>query len=334
MLISTARGAQSLLPTALKAWRFGRHTWAMAIGVVLAALAAVVASAGAVSAQKTFSSPQLAVAALVTAVQTDDDAELLAILGPGCEDVLYSGDPVADRNGRTRFLQAYAEQYHLVLQGDERAVLSVGSTAYPLPIPIVHQGTNWLFDTPAGREEILSRRIGRNELHAVGVVQAYSEAQREYACLPHDGGQREFAQRFASSPGKRDGLYWKTEEGEPASPFGPLLAMATEAGYQGGLDADPPEPFYGYYFRILKAQGEHAPGGAFDYVADGRMVLGFALVAYPAKYGVSGIMTFMVNQAGVIYEKDLAMNTAALAVAMTVYDPDATWRRYEEPAGP
>ena len=186
-----------------------------------------------------------------------------------------------------------------------------------IPIPIVRQQDTWYFDTDAGREEILNRRIGRNELHTIEVMLAYTDAQREYACMvPNEGGQ-EFAQKFASSEGKRDGLYWETVEGEPESPFGPLIAEASSQGYEGrGLDREPPEPYHGYYFKILKGQGEHATGGAFDYVTNGKMVLGFALVAYPAKYGASGIMTFIINQEGVIYEKDLGKDTTAIASAM------------------
>jgi len=165
-------------------------------------------------------------------------------------------------------------------------------------------------------------------------MHAYTAAQREYACMHRDGGRQEFAQKFSSSEGKKDGLFWKTGENEAASPFGPQIAMATEEGYRGGLDENPPEPFHGYFFKILKAQGEHANGGAFDYVAEGKMALGFALIAYPAKYGASGIMSFIVNQEGVIYEKDLGENTGTVAVAITTFDPDSTWRNYKEAAEP
>lgn len=247
-------------------------------------------------------------------------------------DLVFPGDEVADRNGRARFARAYAEKNRLEREGEGRMVLIVGARDYPFPIPLVRRGESWLFDTGAGREEVLSRRIGRNELHTIEVMQAYTDAQREYACLNPEGGS-EFARKFTSSEGKRDGLYWKVGEGEAQSPFGPLIARATEEGYRGGLDADPPEPFHGYYFKILEGQGEHAAGGAFDYVVDGRMILGFALVAYPARYGVSGIMTFIVNQEGVIYEKDLGAATDMTASAMTAFDPDLTWNMYrEEPA--
>jgi hypothetical protein len=305
---------------------------ALAILIAMVALTASLAMAGGSAGQKSFVSPQQAVAALVAAVRDNNDAELLAILGPGSEDLISSGDRVADHKGRTRFLKAYEEKKSLEQEDEGRAVLLVGGKDYPFPIPIVRQGDAWLFDTQAGMEEILNRRIGRNELHTVEVMHAYTDAQREYACMKRNGCRPEFAQKFASSQGKKDGLYWEAGEGEEESPFGPLIARATEEGYAGGLDEGPPESFHGYYFKIVKAQGEHAKGGAFDYVADGKMVLGFALVAYPAKYGASGIMTFIVNQEGVIYEKDLGEDTAAVAAAMTTFDPDDTWKIYKEDA--
>lgn len=269
---------------------------------------------------------------MVAAVQGNNDVQLLAILGPGSEELISSGDRVADQKGRTRFLTAYEEKKSLEQEDEGRAVLLVGGKDYPFPIPIVRQGDAWLFDTQAGMEEILNRRIGRNELHTIEVIHAYTDAQREYACIKRNRCRLEFAQKFASNEGKKDGLYWEAVEGEEESPLGPLIARATEEGYAGGLDEDPPEPFHGYYFKILKAQGEHAKGGAYDYVVDGKMVLGFALVAYPAKYGASGVMTFILNQEGVIYEKGLGEDTASAAAAMTTFDPDDTWKIYKEDA--
>lgn len=282
--------------------------------------------------QKSFASPLQAVAALVAAVDADSDPELLAILGPGAEDLVFSGDPVADQNGRVRFLKAYEESNGLEQQDQGRIVLLIGSRDYPFPFPIVRHEQGWHFDTAAGREEILNRRIGRNELHTIEVMHAFTAAQREYVCMNRNGGRQEFAQKFASSEGKKDGLYWEADEDEVDSPFGPLIARATKEGYRGDLDGVPPEAFHGYYFKILKAQGEHANGGAFDYVANGKMVLGFALAAYPAKYGASGIMTFIVNQEGVIYEKDWGEETATQAAAMNIFDPDPSWHKYAEPA--
>jgi len=305
-------------------------TLAMLVAMMLLAASAGMAQQPA--AAKSFASPQQAVAALVAAVRDNSDAGLLAILGPGSEDLISSSDQVADRNGRARFLKAYEEKNSIVQESEGRAVLLVGTRDYPFPIPLVRPQEAWFFDTQAGKEEILNRRIGRNELHTIEVMQAYTDAQREYACMKRNGGGAEFAQKFTSSEGGKDGLYWQAAEGEEQSPFGPLIARATEEGYTGGLDDVPPEPFHGYYFKILKAQGGHATGGPFDYVANGKMVLGFALVAYPAKYGASGIMTFIVNQEGVIYEKDLGEDTVATAAAMTAFNPDGTWSRYEEPA--
>lgn len=305
---------------------------AMAMLATLAALIPSFAAAAEPAAQQGFASPQQAVAALVAAVQADSDDELLAILGPDAEDLIFSGDEVADQGGRARFLRSYEEKHSLEQQGPDRMELVIGSRDYPFPLPLVQQGGTWHFDTTAGREEILNRRIGRNELHTIEVMHAYTAAQREYACLNQNGGRQEFAQRFASSEGKRDGLFWTTAENEATSPFGPLIARATREGYRGGLDEDPPEPFHGYYFKILKTQGEHANGGSFDYVADGKMVLGFALVAYPAKYGASGIKSFIVNQEGVIYEKDLGEEAALAAAAMTSFDPDPSWHKHEAPA--
>jgi len=296
-------------------------------GLVL--LATAVVGAEEPVGQRSYATPRQAADALAAAVKADDQTELLAILGPGSEDLVDSGDPVADRKGRARFVRAYEGKNSLEEAAEDRRVLIVGQRDYPFPIPIVRRGELWLFDTPAGSEEILDRRIGRNELHTIRVMQAYVDAQREFVCRKGNVG-REFAQKFVSSAGKQDGLYWPAAPGEEESPFGPLIAKATGEGYVNGLDQQAPEPFHGYLYKILRAQGEHAEGGAFDYVVEDKMVLGFALVAYPARYGASGIMTFMVNQEGMIYEKDLGDQTGAEAAAMTVFDPGAGWRQYRE----
>ena len=309
-------------------WRI--FSGAMAVIIVTGAMTVSPAMAGEPAEQQNFASPQQAVAALITAVQNNNEAELLAILGPDSEDLISSGDRVADQKGRARFLKAYGDKHFLEQEGDAKAVLHVGLKDYPLPIPLVRKENEWFFDTQAGMEEILDRRIGRNELHTIEVLHAYTDAQREYACMKrNDGAGPEFAQKLMSSEGKRDGLYWEAKEGEEESPFGPLIAMATQEGYAAGLDEENPEPFHGYYFKILKAQGEHADGGAFDYVVGGKMILGFGLVAYPANYDASGIMTFIVNQEGVIYQKDLGEDTPN-AANMTVFDPDDTWKKSEE----
>ncbi len=325
------RGSQMMLRKVCKYRMLQLLPAVMAMVIAMVILAVSPVMAGESSGQKSFASPQQAVAALVAAVQNNRDDELLDILGSDSENLISSGDKVADQNGRARFLKAYEEKNSFEQENEGRAVLIIGGKEYPFPIPIVRQGDVWLFDTQAGMEEILNRRIGRNELHTIEVMHAYTDAQREYASMKRNGGGPEFAQKFTSSEGKKDGLYWEAGEGGEESPFGPLIARATEKGYTGGLDDVPQEPFYGYYFKILKAQGGHASGGAFDYVANGKMVLGFALVAYPAKYGASGITTFIVNQEGVIYEKDMGEDMTATAAAMSTFDPDDTWHKYEEP---
>ena len=325
-------GTQMMAPNRKIAGRSPGFWAAVAVLAAALVLAGAPAQAKSPAGPQRFASPQQAVTALVAAVRDGHEAALLAVLGPGAEDVVNSGDPVADRNGRARFLKAYARKNGLKQENSDRTVLLVGSKDYPFPIPIVRQKQGWVFDTAAGREEILDRRIGRNELQTIAVMQAYTEAQRQFACTRHNGSCSAFAQKFTSSPGERDGLYWAAAAGEPESPFGPLLARAAAQGYADGLGREAPEPFHGYLFKILKAQGPHAEGGAFSYVANGQMILGFALVAYPARYGASGIMTFIVNQEGVIYEQDLGPDTAAVAAAMTAYDPGPGWRRYQEPA--
>ena len=314
----------------------GRISTAVTAALSLAAV--VLFSCAAVAAeptkQGTFLSPQQAIEALVAAVQSDGDDALLEVFGPGSESLIASGDPVADQTGRARFLKAYGEKNALEMETEDRAVLIIGARDYPFPIPIVRRAESWSFDTPAGMDEIINRRIGRNELHTIEVMQVYCDAQREYASAQRNGNGLQFAQKLKSSEGRMDGLYWPVEENNAESPLGPLIAKAADEGYTEGLDDDHPEPFHGYFFKILTAQGEHADGGAFDYLAEGKMVLGFALVAYPARYAVSGIMTFIVNQQGVIFEQDLGEDTTAIAAAMTAYDPDDSWHQYTEPGEP
>lgn len=274
-----------------------------------------------------FPSPEAAVAALVQAVRTADTAAMLGVLGPDARALVASGDDVADRQSRERFVRAYDEAHRLSPAGAGRAVLVVGRDEWPMPIPLVQDPGGWWFDTAEGREEILNRRIGRNELNAVQVCLAYVDAQREYYARDPDGDAvLQYAQRFRSAPGKRDGLYWETPPGDAPSPLGPLVAKAESAGYKG--PAGPRVPYWGYYYRIVKAQGPSAPGGAYDYVVRGRMIGGFALIAYPAEYGASGVMTFMVSHDGVVYQKDLGPGTAATARGLTRFDPDPTWSRF------
>jgi len=283
-------------------------------------------------AQTTFVSPDKAVQALVADVRENNDAGLMAIFGPKSKDLISSGDRVADRNDRKRFLKAFSEKNFLERHDDNQMVLHIGKADYAFPIPIVRQNGRWVFDTRAGREEILNRRIGRNELRAIKVLRAYGDAQRDYASrLQQKEGTGQFAQRLISTKGTHDGLYWPTVKGEKESPFGPLIARAGEHGYSGKIVGKGAEPFNGYYFKILTAQGPHAVGGAFDYMANGKLILGFGLVAYPARYGSTGINTFIVNQEGVVYEKDLGEKTGK-AAAMTAFNPDNTWHQCKEPA--
>jgi hypothetical protein len=280
--------------------------------------------------QKRFSSPEEALKSLVAAVRANDEKEMLAILGPGSKELISSGDEVADRAGREKFLKAYDQMNTLEQKSANIMVLHIGADNWSMPIPIVKKDTTWVFDIGKGKKEILNRRIGRNELHVIEVLGAYVDAQHEYASKDcRGGGKVEFAQRLISTEGKRDGLYWEAKEGEEESPLGPLIARAAKEGY--GKESDL-SPFHGYYFKILKGQGKHAEGGAYNYVVKGRMILGFALVAYPAEYGNSGVMTFMVNQEGTIYEKKLGKNTKRIAEAMKIFDPDKTWKKTEETA--
>jgi hypothetical protein len=291
------------------------------------------------SLQETFASPEEAAKALVSAAGANDVTKLLAILGPDSKPLISSGDEVADREGREKFVRMYEEKNVVVREGDMKASLEVGNQAWPLPIPMVKEGESWRFDTKGGKQEIIDRRIGKNELSAIQVCLAYVDAQREYAVKDRDSDALlEYAQRFVSTPGKKDGLYWEANEGEEASPLGPLAAQAKKEGYSRKQSGDRPSPYHGYFYKILKAQGKNAPGGAYSYVVKGKMIGGFALVAYPAIYGTSGIMTFIVNHDGVVYEKDLGKKTEAVAQAMTSFDPDKTWRKIEgkylEPAAP
>jgi hypothetical protein len=299
--------------------------------IMLFCLVDSAAAAGPAPNQKTFASPQQAAQALVDAVKNNNQAMLTAIFGPEGEDLISSGDPVADKRGRERFAKAYGEKNSLEQQDKDTVVLHVGNKDYPFPIPIARQNKSWFFDTPAGKDEILNRRIGKNELRTIQVLHAYTEAQREYSCSrDHKGNcNGEFARKLISSKGKKDGLYWPTTEGKEESPFGPFIARASAEGYAGSLDSETPEPFHGYLFKILTAQGPHAEGGAFNYIVNGKMVLGYGMVAYPAKYGVSGVMTFIVNQKGIIYQKDLGDKTPE-AANMTTFDPDDSWKQCKE----
>ena len=270
--------------------------------------------------QETFLAPEQAGRALVEANRNAKVDELLKILGSEAGDLIHSGDPVADGNARKKFVAAYDEDHAWEKISDDKETLVVGKDKWPLPIPLVHEGDQWRFDTKAGRQEILDRRIGRNELSVIKVCRAYVEAQADYA--NEYPGQHEYAQKFKSTPGQHDGLYWRAVKGEKESPLGELMASAEAEGYGKKKHA----PYHGYYYKVLKMQTSAAHGGARKYIVNGHMTDGFALLAYPAKYGDSGIKTFIVNQSGIVHEKDLGLKTADITVKITKYDPDETWQ--------
>jgi hypothetical protein len=289
------------------------------------AIAALLCAATSVAmAQQTFKTPEEAATALVNAAKSGDSKSIVTVLGPDGEDIVSSGDEVADAATRAKFIAAYDAKHTIAMEGDSKAVMVVGPDDFPLPIPLVRKDGLWRFDTAAGREEILFRRIGENELDAIQSALAYVDAQDEYAEKDRTGaGVNTYAQRIISQPGKKDGLYWPTSQGEEVSPLGELIAEATKQGYRVGGGRT---PFHGYYFKILTKQGAAAAGGELEYIVNGKMIGGFALVAYPAEYRNSGVMTFIVNHAGTVFQKDLGPNTAQVAERMTAFNPDKTWR--------
>lgn len=296
----------------------------IALALVVGLQCAVFAAAG----EKRFDSLDDAVSALVGAFRAEDRKAIVEILGPKGVPIVWSGDNIADRAGFQRFVAAY-DRAHRLQGGGGKVVLYVGDDDYPLPIPLVPDGPRWFWDTDAGDDEILYRRVGRNELATIQVCLAYVDAQREYYSQPHSRDRiLEYAQRFGSAPGKRDGLYWPTKPDEPPSPLGDLVVKARGEGYRASKDGSR-TPYHGYFYRILTGQGPNATGGAYDYVARGHMIGGFAMVAFPAEYGVSGVMTFLVNHDGVVYQKDLGANTSRLAEAMKRFDPDSTWQKLD-----
>lgn len=278
--------------------------------------------------QKTFTTPEDAVVAFVDAAVAGNTQELLALFGPEGQKVLISGDPVMDQRNREVFLVAYAERAALMAVSPTRRILYIGYEDWPLPIPLVKEGKTWRFDTAAGAQEILYRRIGRNELNTIDVAQVYVDAQQEYAAQARDGKPAgAYAQRIASTPGKHDGLFWKSDDSEELSPLGEFAAGAAAQGYRG--TDQQPTPFHGYIYRTLTAQGKSATGGERNYIVNGEMRNGFALIAYPAAYRVSGVMTFIVDQDGVVYQKDLGAETLKIAADMSRFDPDPSWRKVQ-----
>ena len=278
----------------------------------------------------TFTSPDEAGNGLLDAAKAGDQNALLAIFGTGSKDIIFSGDAVQDKGTIGTFVSAYEQMHRWRKMPDASETLLIGAQNFPFPIPLKKNDSGlWFFDTAAGKEEILRRRIGRNELSVIDVCGVLADAQADYYARGHDDGStKQFALKFISDPGKKNGLYWESPHGQPKSPLGPLLAYATSEGYSAKPDAH--QPFHGYYFRMLTRQGSQAPGGAKDYMVDGKMVGGFAVVAYPAEYRNSGVMTFIMNQDGVLLQKDLGKTTTETASGMTEFDPDASWTIVQE----
>jgi hypothetical protein len=279
--------------------------------------------------EKTFASPGDAVLALYDAAKLNDTQAMNAIFGSNAQKIVNTGDAVADKNTVANFIRRYDQMHRVVQEPDGTVTLYVGADNWPAPIPIVKNSSGqWYFDTEAGMKEILYRRVGTNENDAIDTLHTLVEAQREYGAQMHDGSKtKQYALKFISTAGKQDGLYWKTDDSQPPSPIGPLVADASSEGYTAQQGT--PTPFHGYYFRILTKQGPAAKGGARDYEVNGALTKGFAFVAYPAQYRNSGVMTFIVNQDGTVYQKDLGSDTEKLGAAMTEYNPDAGWTRVE-----
>ena len=288
---------------------------------------AVRRSAGAPAGQQTFSSAAEASTALITALRSDDQQALSKMLGPDAKDILSSGDETEDKNDRDQFIQKYEQMHRMVTEPDGTTTLYIGAENWPTPIPLVHAGNSWYFNTAAGKQEILYRRIGENELAVIQVCRELVDAEKEYYAQPHDGDSgKQYAQKFFSDPQMHNGLYWETVPGQVESPIGSLVASAAIEGYIKDA-SQKPQPFQGYYFRIVKGQGASAAGGERSYLVGGKMTRGFAIVAYPAEYRSSGVMTFVVNQDGIVYEMDLGRQTDEIAKGLTRYDRDSSWRK-------
>jgi len=274
-------------------------------------------------AQQSFPTPEDAAAALAAAVKSGP-SDILKVLGKAADDIVSSGDEVADADTRQRFTSMYDTKHSVKTEGNKKATLMLGPDDFPFPIPLVNTRSGWKFDADEGRIEVLYRRIGRNELDAIQTCLAFVDAENEYADKDRGEGVGVYAQRIVSTPGKKDGLFWR-DDSDP-SPLGALAAEASAEGYRTG---EGPAPYHGYYFRILKGQGSDAPGGAFNYVVKGKMIGGFGLIAYPAEYGNSGVMTFVVNHAGTVYQKDLGARTDSIAKRIYLFDPDQTWKKVD-----
>lgn len=307
--------------------RLPRRLALTALVTLAFALSAAHPALAADSGQRTFASADEAAQALAAALKADDPKAILAVLGKDAHPLIRSGDKVADTRARERFVASYDQAHSIVAGGGGQSILQIGADGWPFPIPLVQSEKGWRFDANAGKEEILDRRIGANEIAAMQASLAYVDAQREYYDRnPESSPLLHYAQKLASTPGKRDGLYWEAAPDEEESPLGAQFAAARAEGYALGGKGD---PFHGYYFRVLTAQGPAAPGGAYDYLAQGKMIGGFALVAYPAKWDNSGVMTFIVNHDGVVFQKDLGPETAAAAKAIKTFDPGDGWTRVD-----
>jgi hypothetical protein len=307
---------------------FGKFHWTnlpqlAGVAILLTACLAVRSTAQQ-QGQKTFPSAIDASAALVAAAQSNDEGALFQILGPDGKDIVSSGDATEDAENRANFVKKYQEMHRLMKEPDGTTTLYVGAENWPLPIPLVHKGSAWYFDTADGKMEILYRRVGQNELWTIRICQGLVAAQKEYYST-----QQQYAQQIFSDEGQHNGLYWKVAPGEPESPIGPVVAAAVAEGYDKGRNG-PPTPYHGYLYHVLTSQGAGAPGGAKSYVVDGKMTQGFAFVAYPAEYRSSGVMTFIVGADGVVYRKDLGKQTEVLGKAMKEYNPDRTWHKDED----
>jgi hypothetical protein len=278
-----------------------------------------------------FASPEAATQALLAATKAKDKTDIHEIFGPQAHELLTSGDPVQDKAEFASFAKAISQMCNLVRKGDDKIVLYIGSENWPFPIPLVKKDGQWFFDVVAGKDELINRRIGEDETIAIGVCRAYVAAQREYASEDRAGdGVLKYAQKLMSTPGKKDGLYWEPVKDEVLSPFGPLVAEAREEGYGQNHQKGHHQPFHGYLFKILTAQGAAAPGGSYNYIINGNMIAGFALIAYPANWGDSGVMTFIVNQQGKVYQGNLGEQSADLAGAITEFNPDSQWTVVQE----
>jgi len=308
---------------------FDLHSFSRRQAFMVTIMAGMLASIPAASKEpRTFASPDEAASALAAAAKAMDQKSIIEILGPSYAEWIVSGDDVFDSQALQRFVNAYSQKHVVVPSGQDKSLLTVGNDDFPFPFPVVNRRGVWTFDAEAGKDELLSRRIGQNELNTIEVLRAVVDAQRDYAMRDRDdNGAPDYATKFISTPGKRDGLYWPAARGEAESPLGPLVGEAVRKGYGGRGTKDEPKPYDGYYFKLLLGQGNDAEGGAYDYIVRGKMIGGFAVLAYPARYGISGIKSFMVSHDGVVYESDLGPSSPTAAEKITKFNPDKNWQK-------